>query len=224
MGQRAFRRQPVGTGPFRLRSLDDQQAVLLPYEGAARGRPKLDLLIVRFYPTAQAASEALRRQEVQGVASLVAAGTSVSPPPPATRDLLVPLGEYTILTFNLREAPLDDDRVRTALARGLDRDLLIKRLFDGRAQRLDTPVLPETFFHGPASLPAPTIDGAEQTLDVLGWRVDRDGHRTRSDGLVLRLPLTVLNDREQQAIAAEIARQWRRSALMCRSKLSAARS
>ena len=83
------------------------------------------------------------------------------------------------------------------------------RLFGDHAQRLDTPVLPETFFHGHAGLPAPDIDGAEQTLDVLGWRVDRDGHRSRTDGSVLRLPLTVLDDPGQQAIAAEIARQWR---------------
>ena len=62
-------------------------------------------LILRFYPTHAAASEALRRQEVQGMASMVGAGTSVTPPSPATRELLVPLGEYTILTFNLREAP-----------------------------------------------------------------------------------------------------------------------
>jgi len=201
-----FSRRPIGTGPFRLHTLDDTQAILRPFESAARGRPKLDLMVLRFYPSSDTAIEALRRRDVQGVAAMPARDEQSSAAEPEGTWRL-PLGEYVMLTFNLREEPLDDVRLRTALAQALDRDELLRRVQSGRALRLDTPLLPQMWAHGRATLPAPSKEQAASSLDALGWRAGTSGPRTR-EGSSLQLTLSAAGTSDQLA-ASEVARQWR---------------
>ncbi len=203
----AFSAAPVGAGPFRLRALDETQAMLVPFEGAARGRPALDLLILRFFPSADAAHAALRRHDIQGVASVAVPGMQPAETSGNFQKVALPLGEFTILTFNLRGPLLADQSLRTALSRGLDRNELIRRVLDGQAQVLDTPVLPQTWAHGDATLPRPDRAAAEAALDALGWRRGADGIRTRR-GQHLSLPLVCSRSAGQHALAREIARQW----------------
>ena len=195
-----FNRRPVGSGPFRLYSLDDEQAMLVPFEGAARGRPSLDLLVLRFYPSAETAREALRRREIQGLAAVSGASLVGGT---ATVDL--PLAAYTMLLFNVRQAPLDDARLRAALTQGLDRSRLVGGVEEG-ARLLDSPMLPQTPFHGLAALPPFAPGAAEQALDTLGWR--RNGGASRARGSIpLRLPLVCANTPSALGVAHEIARQ-----------------
>jgi peptide/nickel transport system substrate-binding protein len=203
----AWSRKPIGSGLFRLRSIDDIQATLVPFEGAARGRPKLDLMVLRFFPSTEAAREALRRKEIQGVATVASAGTEMHEVAQHVRGYGVPLGEYTMLTFNLRTPPLDDLGFRTALARGLDRTELIRRVLGGQGQALDTPIAPQSWAHGGAALPAADAKAAADTLDALGWTRGANGFRERAQH-TLSLPLFCAQTPAQLALAKEIARQW----------------
>ena len=203
-----FSSRPIGSGPFRLYALDGHEAMLTPFEGAVQGRPKVDLLVLRFFPSIEAAREALERNEIQGVAFEALPGVAPVPMRDSFQEIYAPLAAYAILTLNLREPPLDDARLRAALARGLDREDLIQRVLAGRGQRLDTPILPQAPLHGDAGLPAPYRQIAEQALDDLGWQRGAGGLR-EGDGRTLRLPLVCSSDPGQLALAREIARQWR---------------
>lgn len=204
-GSTRFSRQPVGAGPFRLHSLSAAQAALTPFESAPGGRPAIDLLVLRFYPSTDAARQALRQREVQGVASEDAAlpDTRVN-----VQALSLPLASYTTIVFNLRTRPLDSLQLRQALARAVDREELIRRVLQGSARPLDTPIVPQSWAASGARLPAFDRAAAEQALDALGWRRGPDGLRVR-DGARLRLPLLTSGDDVQLATAREIARQWR---------------
>ena len=204
----SFSRHPIGTGPFRLHSLDESEAILRPFEGAARGRPRLDLLVLRFYPSHDAALAALRRGDVQGVAVLPVPGTASRAAPDLPDAHQLPLANYTMLTFNLREAPLDDVRLRTALTEALDREELIRSVLGTNARRIDTPIVPQLWAHSPATLPAPAGQRAAEMLDAAGWRSGPDGLRSR-DEQPLRLDLVVADIPDQRAVVDEIAHQWR---------------
>jgi peptide/nickel transport system substrate-binding protein len=180
--------------------------MLLPFEGAARGRPKLDLLVLRFFPSMAAAQEALQRREVQGLAATLLPQEQPSDQLASLRTLRLPLAEYTVLTFNLRRAPLDDLRLRTALVRGLDRAALIRRVVHG-GEPVTTPILPQSWATGEVEPAGPDREAAEAALDAAGWRRGRDGIRRRSD-VALQLPIIALDDPQQLAIAEEVARQW----------------
>lgn len=209
-GSTAFNRLPIGTGPFKLQALDADQALLVPFEGYRGPRPEIDNLLLRFYPTADAALLGLSRREVQGVATVASAGRRVSEPPRHAQRVLIPLGDYTTLTFNLQQQPLDDPQFRRALAVGLNRDLLISTVLNGQAQRLDSPILPGTWAaDSTARLPEFRRSTAQQLLGTLGY-VDTNGDGLLEfEGQPLSLPLLLADTPEQVALAREIARQLR---------------
>lgn len=203
-----FSRQPIGTGAFRLQAIDAQQVLLVPAQ--ADGRARLDNLLLRLYPTPDAALLALSRREVQSVATAAIAGRRAPDPLPRTERFVMPLGEYTVLAFNLQEQPLDDLQLRRALALGINRDLLITTVLGGQGRRLDTPVLPQTWAADrSAQLPAFRRSAAQQALGQLGL-VDSNGDGwLDQEGQRFVLPLLIADTPEQAAIATEIQRQLR---------------
>lgn len=120
----------------------------------------------------------------------------------------VPLDEYAVLSFNLREAPLDDLALRQALAHGLSKDALIERALGGLAMPLDTPILPGSWAYNPdARWYSDDPATAQRLLGELGYDPGVDGVRQR-DGLRLSFELLVDGNPRQRAAADEIARQW----------------
>lgn len=198
-----FNRHPIGSGPFRLHAINDEQAMLVPFEGAARPRPSLDLLVLRFYPSAVAAQAAFERGDIQGFATRSFEPLSGGETPA----IRLPLAAYTLLLINTREAPLDDVRLRTALAQGLDRAEIVQRTLGGAGRVLDSPILPQTPFHGVAAMPASAPEQAQGLLDTLGWPRDADMLRSRV-GQPLRLPLLCVDTPADRAIAQAIAGQF----------------
>jgi peptide/nickel transport system substrate-binding protein len=204
-----FSRRPVGTGRWQLQALDTTQALLVPFANHP-DTTTLDHLLLRFYPTADAAVQALGRRQVQGVATIATAGRRAPEPPRRTQRVLAPLGDYTLLAFNLRQAPLDDARFRQALALGINRHLLIANVLGGQAQPLDTPIVPGTWAaDSQARLPEFRRSAAQQLLGRLGY-VDTNGDGwIEQEGQRLTLPLLIADSGEQIALATEIARQLR---------------
>ncbi|MBA3946310.1 MAG: peptide ABC transporter substrate-binding protein [Herpetosiphonaceae bacterium] len=203
-----FSHAPIGSGPFRLERLDSSQAVLRPFEGAVRGRPSIDLLILRFFPNTASAQAALQRHDVQGVAMTATIGEQPAVRGPTLRTTTAALDEYTILTFNVGEGLLHAIEVRRALTQSLDRDAIISQMLGGVAQRLDTPILPNSWAASDARLPAYDPPAAIQQLRSAGWQRQADG-AWRQDKDQLELPLVVANTPPQIALANEVARQWR---------------
>jgi peptide/nickel transport system substrate-binding protein len=204
-----FSRRPVGSGRWKLQALDPTQALLVPFAEHPDQSPA-DHLLLRFYPTPEAAVLALRRREIQGVATLATAGRRAPEPPRRTERLLAPLGDYTILTFNLRQPPLDDVRFRQVFALGINRELLITNSLGGQGQPIDTPIMPGTWaVDQQARLPQFRRSAAQQALGQLGY-VDANGDGwVEQDGQRLTLPLLIADAGEQIALAGELTRQLR---------------
>lgn len=203
-----FSLRPVGTGRYKLQALDTQQVLLVP--ATEDSRATLDNLLLRLYPTSDAALLALNRREVQGVASLATAGRRAPSPLQRTRRTALSLGNYTLLAFNVQNPPLDDIQLRRALTLGLNRDVLITNLLGGQGQRLDTPVMPGTWAaDASATLPAFRRSSAQQALGQLGY-VDANGDGwLEQNGQRLTLPLLIGDTPEYGAVANEIVRQMR---------------
>ena len=204
----AFSRAPIGSGPFRLERLDGNQAVLRPFEGAVRGRPAIDMLVLRFFPNLAAAGAALQRRDIQGVATVAGVGEQLTVHGAGIVTTKAALDAYTILTFNVGEGLLHALEVRRALAQSLDRDGIISQFLKGAGQRLDTPILPHSWAASDVHLPAYDPGAASRQLLAGGWQHQADGS-WRQDKDQLELPLLVANAPAQLALANEVARQWR---------------
>src|SRR5687768_2404226 len=185
---------PLGTGPFKFKSYDQSQQVVDLEANASYwdGPPQMATLRARVISD----SNAMQAELQSGRVDIAPLPTSLSP------DAIKALGsnpnlavhQFTgsnvnLLTFNTREAPLDNVKVRQAIAHAVDREGLIRDLMLGQG-KIAHSILPEsswaytsgqTYNFDPAT--------AKRLLDEAGLRdPDGDGPQMRiSKPIVFRI-------------------------------------
>jgi peptide/nickel transport system substrate-binding protein len=110
-------------------------------------------------------------------------------------------GSNYIIGLNVREAPLDDVRVRKALAHATDRQLILDKAYGGYPPLGVSPVPRDALFHNP-NVKQPDYDPAKanELLDEAGYKRGADE---------MRFSINIVYDGGQGAFAkaAEIARE-----------------
>lgn len=125
---------PIGTGPFKFGAFNkDQFMELVPNEFYWDGSPILDKLINRYFVDETAAVLALESGDIQFtyVSADVAARFADNP------DFQVfegPSFVTNLFNFNYHKEAWQDIRVRHALMYGIDRESIIRDVFNGTAQ------------------------------------------------------------------------------------------
>ncbi|HWP28760.1 MAG TPA: ABC transporter substrate-binding protein, partial [Chloroflexota bacterium] len=124
-----FNTAPVGAGPYRVADFTVDELVLVPNPWYHGPRPHLAELRFRFYPTAQAAAQAVQTGESAGLALRaspetaplrLAPGLAVHEQPDYARPVL--------LWLNTGAPPFDERAVRVAVALAIDRARLVASL------------------------------------------------------------------------------------------------
>ncbi len=160
----------VGTGPFRLSSLDTQRVVLERNPSYWRGGgPMLDRLEFQLLDSRKEAVTALQQGQVDLVSFL--ASEHVNVPGLETFQVVASTTPSTgFVALNLREPPYDDVRVRRALRAGMDIRAAVEQFHPGArvARSLTPPELLDGVEVGP--VPAPDVGLAEQLLREAGVR------------------------------------------------------
>jgi len=177
--------ESIGSGPFKLKEFKPGQYMWLEaYEDYYGGRPYVDEVIFRLYPTLETMLMALEKGEVDvfGNADLPAALVEeYEANPDIAVEVVDGISMYD-LSFNLhKDTPLRDKSVRKAIAYSIDRDRIIDMAFMGYAVKSDSWVYKEDPMHNP-NLPqyAYDPDKANEILDGAGY-LDSDGDGIRND-------------------------------------------
>lgn len=147
MGDDAFKTHPVGTGPFMFGSYAPQDKIeLKAWDKYFRGQPKLAGVDLRFMPDISSRENALKAGDLD-----VAQGTADTEwinRVKGDENLKVDVfgvGEVAFINFNITKKPLDDVRVRQAIAYAINRDDHLA-LFGGK------PAAEEVYSVAPAQL------------------------------------------------------------------------
>ncbi len=199
--------KPIGSGPYRF--VEYKQGEYVALEKFEKffipGRPKLDRIVQRIIPDPNSLVISTERGEID-VLPFVSGVRDIERLSKAPKLKVTPrgvegIGPLNWLAFNTRKAPLDDARVRQALAFAANRDFITSKLFAGKAQAATGPIVPGTPFYEPnVEVYAFNLAKAEQLLDATG-------HPKGADGT--RFPLTIdyiPGDNEGQRNIAEYLR------------------
>jgi peptide/nickel transport system substrate-binding protein len=201
----------VGSGPFTLESYQPRVRAVLArdpdYWGSelAGGGAFLDRIAIDFLDSPAAALTALRQGEAQ-MASL--------PPDPELIGRAQDIAGYEVqsvpslffehLILNTEAAPLDDPRVRQALAYAIDREQVVDVLLNGSVPVLQSLLRPEQLGY------SPTFEGyahsPERAIEILegaGWVRGGDGIFTK-DGKQLEIPLSTPSESELRRTTARL--------------------
>ena len=196
-----FNANPIGTGPFAFASLTPNQSLeLVAHKTYFRGTPKLEKISYRFLPSNASRDLAFQNGELDlqyGMQDQIWVDRTKKVPG-AIVDVFEP-GEEAILHLNAAIKPLDDLRVRQAIALGINRPELVR--WQGTAvSREPGSVIPigNLGYAKDAGLPAHNIDRAKALLAEAGF----------ASGLTLKVVHTQLPNMlaQMQVVQAQLKR------------------
>lgn len=142
VGEKAFGRHPVGTGPFYFEHWQPNQQILLRRNANywEPDLPKLKRLVFRFIPgtDARASSwlEPLLTGELDFVKQFPGTRTFEVQSNASTKLIKTRSARYAVLVPNPFKKPFDDIRMREAMALALDKDLIIRLVANGNGQKV----------------------------------------------------------------------------------------
>lgn len=170
--------EPVGSGPYQLLKYTRGATIrYAAHPGYFKGRAAIDKLIFSIDPDPAVRVQKLRSGECglaeslrpQDIAALEGASRV------AVRSYRPQITSF--LAFNTRRKPFDDARVRRALSLAIDRQAIVRAVFDGRAETGLLPYSPKSLWGAPAQPPSgPDLAQARRLLREAGFP---DGFATR---------------------------------------------
>jgi peptide/nickel transport system substrate-binding protein len=166
VGAETFKTNPIGTGPFMFDSYSPQEKVMLvANEAYFRGRPLLDGVEYRFMPDINSRELGLMSGELD-VINGAAEGIWVErmSKEEGIRVDVYGVGEVATIHFDITVPPLDDVRVRKAIAYALDRDEFLALFGEPVAANVYSPV-PAQFLAGGLTQKEVADLGLEYALD-----------------------------------------------------------
>lgn len=141
-----FARRPVGTGPFRLESWEDEKLLVLAANpDFFEGRPFLDRLEIDLAARADEYVELLRTGRID----TVIAGTEIVQDPQLLKLVSrCPSLSVQYIGFNFRKTSLADRRLRQAINHAIDKNRIVAT-YAGRARSIAGPLPHGVFAHDP---------------------------------------------------------------------------
>ena len=214
-----FNIAPVGSGPYQFDHLlvengQIQGVVLQAFDDYAGGRPYIDQIIFRYYPSAVAALDAYRQEEVLGIGNV----TDKILPDVLSDDTLAlysgRMPQMSMVLFNLKSdeaAFLQDADVRHALMLGLNRQWMIDHILGGQAILARGPIFPNTwaYYDGLEAIPYDP-DKAVDMLKKAGYVLPAEGDVRAKDEIAMRLTLLYPDDALHAQLAEAVQRDWAR--------------
>lgn len=218
LGNAAFARAPVGSGPYKFVSWEQDSKIVLernedyawaPEGSSVEGLGQAKQIVFRFVPEASTRVAALEAGEIDLAETL----------PPLDLRRLSDSGDYAVdvsigqgiptgFLLNVSHGPFSDIRVRKAFIFAINRPRLVQNLFFGFNTQAYGPMSKSMVAYWPGVEDYYKFDAvkAGALLDEAGWTMGSDGYRAK-DGQRLSVYLPALFDPDTAvAVQADLKR------------------
>ncbi|MDE3122652.1 MAG: ABC transporter substrate-binding protein [Paracoccaceae bacterium] len=138
-----FNQEPVGTGPFSFVAY--QSDAVIRYKANAdywAGKPKIDNLVFAITPDAAVRVQKLKAGECQIMAYPNAADVAALKKDPNLKVEEQQGLNVAYMAYNTSQKPFDNAKVRQALNMAIDREAIVKAVFEGMAKVATNPIPP----------------------------------------------------------------------------------
>lgn len=204
--------KPIGSGPFKLTEYKQGEYYTLEKfdKFFIPGRPKLDKIVVRLVSDENAVLVSMERGDVN-MLPFVAGVRDIDrlqkvPGLSVTDKGFAGIGPINWLAFNTRKKPLDDVRVRQAIAYAANRDFIIGKLMGGKATPATGPIAPGS------PLYEPNVETYKVDYAKAAELLDAAGHPKGADGSRISLTIDYIpgGDEQQRNVAEYLRSQLKR--------------
>jgi peptide/nickel transport system substrate-binding protein len=212
-----FGQQPVGTGPFMLKSWSHGQSITLvknpdykwgPYYYSDPGPAQYDEIVFKMLPDENTRVLALKNGEVQ-ISDVPATSLSVIQSDPQIQLVKAQSQGITYLGFNVSRAPWNDPNVRAAIAHLIQRDQIVQVGLNGLGVPQFTPIPTNVWgFSQAAASKEYNYDpaAAKSILEGDGYKPDANGIMTK-DGKPLSLEILTYTTQPYPRVAQVVQNQ-----------------
>ena len=211
-----FNQKPIGSGPYRLaRFTPGQSIVLEAVPDFYRGAAKIPRLIFKLLPDQNVILTQLRAGEIQ-YALLQPRDLAAVQQVRGLRVVESPTPRFYDLTLNFQRLYWQDQRVREAVLRAINRESIVQKILLGHGQVVHANVTPASWAYT-KDVPTYPYDPtrAKQLLDDAGWRPGADGIRQK-DGMSLRFTVMLKNvDRTLEQVFVIAQQQLKQVGVDC---------
>lgn len=186
---------PIGTGPYRFSNYDKFKSIQLEYfQDYREGRPYIDHIVGKILEDEELALTAFEAGQIDLTTAL---GVDWEKFDQNNRVKILEFvsQNYDFLGFNFSKPVFNSEkgnRLRKAIAYGIDRQAIIQRVYLGHATQTDLPIHPNSWLiSNEANAYGYNLSKAREELDRLGWKdINGDGFYEDENGKEITLKLT----------------------------------
>lgn len=197
-----YNRNPMGTGPYRLKEWKTGEYILLErVDQHWRGPefPRIRQIVFRFLTNQNTRVQALKAGEVHLVGTLPWDKAPEVEQIPVIDLRRTPANSYEHFSLNQRRfAPFKDIRVRKALAHAVDREALASSILHGITPVINSPIQPMSWAHNPNVRGVPFDPEKARTL------LREAGVENKLKFSLITMSGNVVRERYAQAIQAQL--------------------
>jgi len=202
-------RNPVGTGPYKLKKWSSQEEIELSVNRAYfEKKPFISRYIYRIIPDE---STIFLEMQIQGVDSSALTPlqykrqTDTSFFKTHYHKFNLPGMGYTYLGYNLANPKFKDKRIRQALNYAVNKDELIKMVLLGYGKVADGPFAPQSWAHTSEVKPASfNREIAKELLKQCGWKDTNNDGWLDKEGQIFEFTILTNQGNEERVKTAEI--------------------
>jgi peptide/nickel transport system substrate-binding protein len=215
-----FNLNPVGSGQYRIESLDVQDGqikgiVLDAFNRYYGSKPFIEKIVFRYFPDEDTALAALEQGDVMGISQITAAVLPQALQETRLQIFTARLPRFSLIYLNLDDPQLpffQDSAVRKALLLGVNRRWIVDRVLGGQAIIANGPIFPDSWaYYGGIEQVPYDPDAAVAMLKEAGYTVPAAGGNVRAkDGVAISFELAYPEGQPYEEIAARVQQDWRK--------------
>ena len=145
-----FNIEPVGSGPYKVKSLKkDAYGIptyytLVSFNKYVSGAPYIKKLLINFYKNENSLIDAFKGNDIESISAVSSQNAEMLKEENGHRTIRAPLPRIFGVFFNQSQAPvLANKEVREALSEAIDKNRIVKEVLNGYGIEINSPIPPD---------------------------------------------------------------------------------